>query len=516
MKKIVSLVLIVMFIFVNFSFILNVKAETITVDETRPATGGGGYLITNTTTLTVTNLPSDEEKFAAYKILDAFYNEQTNEISYEFTTDFKEFLAQSDEYKDLTVEQYRNLYSGNIEVGGIANTSDTRHLNYISSLYAIYIRANSQTGISMNTIGSTTQTTVTAGSYLVLPTTNKYVYAVMVGNAELYGENGEWKIKQPKIVAKTDSIDLVTYITDYKFESIQEILTNMDKLYFERSFMINDNFLSGFNADVDYPYFKVNDLHRVEILYGEGVTFLGIDSMKFYEGVDSSQLRIDEEGNFYNSYEEMGVQKENLCGKITLEDNKIIIEYETFYYMSDNLFGVLSLKLNENAKLGSSGNVITTKFYYANDPYDPNSEAVVEFSNIAYTYGIELQNYGDSTDKVALNNSQFEVYSDKELKNKVGDITIIDGIGTLKGVADGTYYLKQTKAATGYKLSTSTISFEIDTTKDYTAIEIINEKTGFLPSTGGIGTIIYTVIGLVVVGLSTLLIIKYRKRAYQI
>lgn len=516
MKKIVSLVLIVMFIFVNFSFILNVKAETITVDETRPATVGGGYLITNTTTLTVTNLPSSEEKFAAYKILDAFYNKQTNEVTYEFTTDFKAFLAQSDEYKDLTVEQYQRFESGDIEAGGIHITSSKHELNYISSLYAMYIRANSLTGISMDTTGTITQTTVPAGSYLVLPTTNKYVYAVMVGNAELYGENGEWKIKQPKIVAKTDSIDLVTYITDHKFESPQEILTNMDKLYFERSFMINDDFLFGFNADVDYPYFKVNDLHRIEILYGEGVVFLGIDSMKFYEGVDGSQLRIDEEGNFYNSYDEMGVQKENLCGKITLEDNKIIIEYETFHYMSDNLLALLSLKLNENAKLGSSGNVITTKFYYANDPFDPNSEAVVEFSNTAYTYGIELQNYGDSTDKVVLNNSQFEVYSDKELKNKVGDITIIDGIGTLKGVAEGTYYLKQTKAPTGYKLSTDTISFEIDTTKEYTSLEIISAESGFLPSTGGIGTIIYTLIGLMVVGLSTLLIIKYRKRAYQI
>lgn len=34
------------------------------------------------------------DTFVAYKILDIYYNSTSNEITYDFTTDFKEFIAQ--------------------------------------------------------------------------------------------------------------------------------------------------------------------------------------------------------------------------------------------------------------------------------------------------------------------------------------------------------------------------------------------------------------------------------------
>lgn len=52
---------------------------------------------------------SSKDEFIAYKILDAFYNEKTNVISYELTSDFKKFLSQSNIYKTPTKWHILNM-----------------------------------------------------------------------------------------------------------------------------------------------------------------------------------------------------------------------------------------------------------------------------------------------------------------------------------------------------------------------------------------------------------------------
>ena len=56
------------------------------------------YRVKNTASLTINNV-SSSDTFYAYKIIDVFYNTSTNVVTYEFTLDFKTFLAQSDIYK---------------------------------------------------------------------------------------------------------------------------------------------------------------------------------------------------------------------------------------------------------------------------------------------------------------------------------------------------------------------------------------------------------------------------------
>lgn len=147
-----------------FCLTLNVKAISITTDSTQQGTvDTNSYLVTNTGTLTVTNV---DDSLLAYKILDTFYNADSNTITYEFTSNFKIFLGQNTTYKNLTVDEYYKLTSGDITSG---STTTTSALDKLMSSYATYIRNNlAQNGISLNKTNTTASKKLSAGSYLVL------------------------------------------------------------------------------------------------------------------------------------------------------------------------------------------------------------------------------------------------------------------------------------------------------------------------------------------------------------
>ena len=82
--------------------------------------------------------------------------------------------------------------------------------------------------------------------------------------------------------------------------------------------------------------------------------------------------------------------------------------------------------------------------------------------------------------------------------------TLVATYGTLKvtGLDEGDYKFKETKAPTGYKVSSENKGFTItaDETKEVSvdAGEFVNTKLSALPSTGGMGTYLFTIIGVVV------------------
>lgn len=88
-----------------------------------------------------------------------------------------------------------------------------------------------------------------------------------------------------------------------------------------------------------------------------------------------------------------------------------------------------------------------------------------------------------------------------------------DGLFEVKGLAYGDYVLEETQAPAGYTLPTNpTTSFTVNASSyTDTPSEIINKKS-YIPNTGGIGTIIFTVIGLLLMALA-LFFFKKRQQA---
>lgn len=101
----------------------------------------------------------------------------------------------------------------------------------------------------------------------------------------------------------------------------------------------------------------------------------------------------------------------------------------------------------------------------------------------------------------------------------VAKVTDANGIGRLAGVTAGTYYLKETKAPVGYRMLDDALQVKVKvegstaaSTEGYYKAEISNTKNGILPFTGGNGLLIYSIFGIIVIGIAGYLIIEKQKK----
>lgn len=96
--------------------------------------------------------------------------------------------------------------------------------------------------------------------------------------------------------------------------------------------------------------------------------------------------------------------------------------------------------------------------------------------------------------------------------------TLVATKGTLKvtGLDEGTYEFKETKAPTGYKVNSDNKAFTITASEaaevTVNAGEFVNTKLSALPSTGGIGTTIFTIAGCVIMIAAAGLFFASRKK----
>ena len=474
-------------------------ATTITVDTAKKGTvDTNSYYVTNTSTLTVSNVGTTDT-FKAYKILDVYYNQTTNEITYEFTSAFKAFLAATSTYSSLTVEQYYALTNGDIASG---STKTTSTLDKLASAYAAYIKNNSVTGYDMTVEGTNATLTAEAGTYLVLPTLTNRVYAVMVGNLAFAATGTEWNLNTATIIAKVSDAGVSKSVGQ--------------EGYAEGSFVIGKEFTYSLTATVPvYPTNATNKKYTLTDTFSTGITFSGLSSITVKSGTETFTTAAN--GTITNA-------TGDTVATATFANQVLTIDFNLDYIDTTRIDITYKGSLNENAVLGSAGNVNSVKLTYSNDPYGVGTYETepTDSEATAYTYGLEVYVYGVD-DNVDLSGAVFEIYSDVALENKIGTVTTNEqGVTTFTGLATGTYYLKQITAPTGYSLIRDAIEVEITSTgneaeagEGFTRKEIPNAKVGILPATGGFGTIIFTLIGLLVLAGSISIIMVYRAKQNQ-
>lgn len=229
----------------------------------------------------------------------------------------------------------------------------------------------------------------------------------------------------------------------------------------------------------------------------------------------------------------------------------------------DEIRVTFTAKLNANAVIGNPGNANEMKLKYSNNPNDNDSKGETPWDKVVvFTYELDTTKVdGTDTTKV-LKDAEFKLYrknssntneyvkvEDGKVKGwttNADEASVLksgnDGKFVVKGLDDGTYYLKETKAPSEYNLLASDIKLEIKATttngqnwngtdKALTAIEIKvndgnttsgtngtvsttveNNKGSVLPSTGGIGTTIFYVIGgILMVGAGVILVSRRRR-----
>ena len=225
-----------------------------------------------------------------------------------------------------------------------------------------------------------------------------------------------------------------------------------------------------------------------------------------------------------------------------------------------------SAKLNQNAVVGLDGNENKVNLEYSNNP-DQSGEGDTDNTGktpddkvIVFTYKLDVTKVDGENSNTKLQGAEFKlrnsdgkwaVVTDGKVTGwsdtEAGGSTLTsdeDGLFHVTGLDDGTYYLKETKAPAGYNVLTDEITLVVaatttnnqnwseipsdaltkidvtvnggtatdgDVNNGTVSVTVENNKGSQLPSTGGIGTTIFYVIGgILMVGAAVLLITKRR------
>lgn len=103
------------------------------------------------------------------------------------------------------------------------------------------------------------------------------------------------------------------------------------------------------------------------------------------------------------------------------------------------------------------------------DSEDENAKTTYEFNKVNEKFNATTEKWTDQKSAAPLAGAVFTLYSDEECKNAVTTATSdADGHITIEGLDEGTYYLKETTAPSGYTLADQTYRFVIAATLDDT------------------------------------------------
>lgn len=276
--------------------------------------------------------------------------------------------------------------------------------------------------------------------------------------------------------------------------------------------------------------------------YTKGYKLVFIDTLTGLD-VDVSSIKISVNGTPVN-YDPSIIRYEGNTLTVTIGNVK-----DAPFNATNNS----KITVNYNATLNSTaistdsaGN--TLKLEYSNDPNGDSTGETEEVEVKVYSYEIEV-NKTDGTTKEALAGVKFKLYRmvDDAKEYAVVENGVVTGWnaeGTelttnangkinIDGLGNGTYYLEETAPLDGYNkiddvevvingapaegtLSATVSGKEVTPEGEVVPAGIENNSGALLPSTGGIGTTIFYVVGgILVVGAAVLLITRKRVRDEQ-
>ena len=286
------------------------------------------------------------------------------------------------------------------------------------------------------------------------------------------------------------------------------------------------NFKSTITAQAGAENYVFHDKMSTGLTYGRvtGITLNGT-------AVDASNYTVTAPAADGDTFDVTFTQ--TFCDTLKAND-KIVISY--------------TATLNENAKVGTEGNPNTSKLSYGDkgDASHTPSGTTPPSKTTTYTWDVDVLKYANGNETKVLKDAEFVLLNNE--KTKVA--TVVNGkingwVAVPAAAADGTvawlantvlttdangkieidgldadtYYLREVKAPAGYNKLKDDIQVVITgaTTVDgkltyTTVLAKINNNSGTeLPSTGGIGTTIFYVLGSVLVlGAVVLLVTKKR------
>ena len=301
----------------------------------------------------------------------------------------------------------------------------------------------------------------------------------------------------------------------------------------------------------DMPFEKTADATDVEV--GQTVTYTIKGKVPDTTGFDKYTYEITDTMSDGLTFNRNSLAVKVGSADVTADTDKCMITYEattapnTFKVtikvknckVGDDIVVTYNATVNEKAIAAVSEN--KAELTYSNNPADSESKTTTPPEIVkVYSAKIVIDKYEAGKEDTKLPNAQFVLY--KEVISETGSSTLYykwnetdkkvewveyseaptvvttnnDGAASFDGLDNGDYYLVETKAPDGYNQLTEPHKVTVagsstDTTK-LTAIAKVANSTGTeLPSTGGMGTTVFYVLGFaLVMGAAVLLVTKKR------
>ena len=481
--------------------------------------------------------------FTAYKLLNIERNTTTNMLEVSIPTN------DGDKAQDFWNKYTGKTLGTNATINDIKNKINgiTEDSQKSSSIVDAFVRfANKPDGTrSEKASDGKTQITTTFGFYAILQTdapVNGYIASApvlaclpMQETDEYNQPTGRW-LKSYTVVPKDDTISI----------SKQVKASGVGDTY-------KDETITNIGDTVSYEIIAELPTYGADIV-NSGITYTIEDEPNDTTQLlllDTSPITIEYSNNNGANYVTVPQEIYTLSftnSKVELYFNNYVTDINGKY---DKIRIRYSALLNGSAVVEGTGNINTATLTYSShagaEPAKTTADAKV------YTMGLDITKIDKDNTATKLAGAEFEVYTDNPATNKVhfietvsddttanhyrvatkaeidaSDITTTttikvtntgENIGKLMidGLNDTTYYLKETKAPTGYNLPTELFEINVAPTAnssekkyDYSSdnpnvlafdehrlSKNISNSTGIdLPVTGGMGTVIFTAIGL--------------------
>lgn len=480
-----------------------------------------------TGSITVAN-PLKDQTYTAYKIFDAVYNNDKSSYSYTIDKDSKWFSVVAAKGADGTVTSkitgltFQKLYSNDpakttyavkkeagFSAAGFAGKlkeAIEADSNLKSSGDELTLSGNPQTASIDNLELGYYFVTSTSGALCNLITTNPDV-TIHDKNDVPFG--------------KTDDAEDVEVGQTVKYTITGKVpdTTGFDKYIYEISDTMSEGLTFQKNVKVEIDGTEVpegDDTYTVKYnVTPDGGTNPDPNSFKVSINVMAQQNEVGEEIKVTYS----AVVNEKAVGEVS--NNRAVLKYS-----NDPTDGNITKESPPDKETVYSAKIVIDK-YAANASDEADESKKLEGAKFVL-YKKEVATPGSTE---TLKYYKYTEAANATESDKVEWVTDIEGASQMTtdeygaaefiGLKDGTYYLEEITAPTGYNPLARPVDVEIDGSTQGTGnnitkklvynVSIANNAGAELPSTGGIGTTIFYVVGsILLVGAAVLLVTKKR------
>lgn len=359
----------------------------------------------------------------------------------------------------------------------------------------------------MDTVSASKPIQVAAGYYLFKDTTtgisgNTYI-AEVVGNVLIKAKNSHVPGFEKKLKDKNDT-------TDNDFGGWQDVADH--DIGDEIPFKLEGTVPADYDAEYTSYYFAFHDEEEAGLTFNPKSVKVSVDGDEITTGFE-----VKTSTNDGCSFEVVFSDLKKISA--VHAGSKIRVEYTS--------------TLNPNAVIGGDGNLNKAQLEYSNNPRDTSSKDKTVWDNVVvFTYQVVVNKYANSVgENNKLKGAEFTLT--KKLKDgTTKDIAVAksqDGVRfTFKGLDDGEYTLTETVTPEGYNTidpitftvaathgtewdgegvrgnlitaftgnaASEEITFTPDKGTGALTTNVINKSGTTLPSTGGMGTTVFYVVG---------------------